>query len=211
MISNANQIAKDSQLTADICIVGSGAAGIAMALALSGKGLSIVLLEAGFTKQDSQSQALYAGEVVDEALHSPPDKYRQRRFGGSTAIWGGRCMPVDAIDLEPRDYIPNSGWPIRYAELAPFFIEANALAEAGDFEYDADQVFDAQTQAMFQGFSSDVVRTNSLERFSCPTHFGRRYEKRLRLAKDIEVFLGANCTAINLTADGSAVKQNSCK
>lgn len=207
MISNANQIAKDSHLTADVCIVGSGAAGIAMALALSGKGLSILLLEAGFSKHDSQTQALYAGEVVDEALHSPPDKYRQRRFGGSTAIWGGRCMPIDSIDLEPRDYIPNSGWPIRYAELAPFFIAANALAEAGDFDYDADRVFDAQTQAMFQGFSSDVVRTNSLERFSCPTHFGRRYEKRLRLAKDIEVFLGANCTAIHLTADGCAVKQ----
>src|SRR5690606_26981923 len=49
-------------------------------------------------------------------------------------------------------------------------------------------------EAMFQGFHSEVLRTDSLERFSCPTHFGIRYEKRLRLAPDINVLLGANCT-----------------
>lgn len=207
MITNADSIPKNSQINVDICIVGSGAAGIPLALSLANTGLSVLVLEAGFPHEDKRTQALYEGEVADELLHSPPDKYRQRRFGGSTPIWGGRCMPVDAIDLEKRDYLPGSGWPISYQELSAFFPAANAWAEAGEYKYHADEVFDPETQAMFKSFDSPVVLTSSLERFSCPTNFAARYEKRLKLAKDIQVLLGANCTSISLEQDGQTVRE----
>ncbi|HTJ96391.1 MAG TPA: GMC family oxidoreductase [Rhodocyclaceae bacterium] len=206
MISDANAIPRDTCLQASICIIGTGAAGIPLALKLSGHGLSIIVLEAGYLAENAQTQSLYAGEVADERLHSPPDKYRQRRFGGSTAIWGGRCMPFDPIDFEAREYLPGSGWPIAFDELAPFYPEANKWAEAGQYEYDADVLFGTAEEAMFQGFTSKTLRTNSLERFSCPTNFGARYEKRLRLAPDIQVLLGANCTGLKLDPDASGVQ-----
>jgi choline dehydrogenase-like flavoprotein len=196
MIESAGTVPLNSTLDVDLCIVGTGAAGIPLALTLSGQGLSILLLEAGQFKEHAPTQSLYAGEVSDARLHSPPDKYRQRRFGGSTAIWGGRCMPFDPIDLSERSYLPGSGWPIAYADLAAYYPAANDWAEAGLCEYDADQLFAAPEQAMFQGFNSSIVRTNSLERFSCPTHFGLRYARRLELATDIRVLLGANCTGL---------------
>jgi len=87
---------------ADVCIVGAGAAGIVIALQLIDSGLDVLLLESGDLKPAADTQALYAGEVADARLHSPPDRYRQRRFGGTTTIWGGRCMPFDAIDFEPQ-------------------------------------------------------------------------------------------------------------
>lgn len=205
MIFEADSVADGSLLEADVCIVGTGAAGIPLALSLAGKGLSILVLEAGHSRENAETQALYRGEVADERMHSPPDKYRHRRFGGSTAIWGGRCMPFDPIDFEHRHYLPESGWPITYDDLAPFFPAANALAEAGDFEYDADKVFHPERHSLFQGFRSALVRTNSLERFSCPTNFARRYEKRLRLAQDIRLFLGANCTQIKARPDSDAI------
>lgn len=205
MIFEADSIADGSLLEADVCIVGTGAAGIPLALSLAGKGLRILVLEAGHCGENADVQALYRGEVVDDRMHSPPDKYRHRRFGGSTAIWGGRCMPFDPIDFERRHYLPESGWPITYDDLAPFFPAANAFAEAGDFEYDADKVFHPEQQPLFQGFHSALVRTNSLERFSCPTNFARRYEKRLHLAQDIRLFLGANCTQINTRPDSDAI------
>lgn len=125
MIKNISLIPSDSTLETDICIIGSGAAGIALALSLAGRGLNILILESGIDRLDKKTQNLYAGEVADEDLHSPPDKYRHRRFGGSTAIWGGRCMPFDPIDFEKREYIPQSGWPITYSDLAPYFPAAN--------------------------------------------------------------------------------------
>ncbi|MDB5874139.1 MAG: dependent oxidoreductase [Ramlibacter sp.] len=207
MITDANTIDNGACLFADVCIVGGGAAGISLALSLSGQGLKIVLLESGQAGEHAPSQQLYAGEVADERLHSPPDKYRQRRMGGSTTIWGGRCVPFDEIDFEARDYLPHSGWPISYAELLPFYPQANTLAEAGRFNYDADDALGPQAAPFIRRFDSSVVRTNSLERFSCPTDFGTRYAKRLRLAPDIKVLLGANCTGVRLEAGGRSVEE----
>ncbi len=47
MMLDGRGIAPDEVLTADICIVGAGPAGIAIALELSGTGLDVVLLESG--------------------------------------------------------------------------------------------------------------------------------------------------------------------
>ena len=207
MIVDANSVGNGARLTADVCIVGAGAAGISLALSLSGQGLDIVLLESGQVDLHAATQSLYDGEVADEKLHSPPDKYRQRRFGGSTAIWGGRCMPFDPIDFEKRSWVPGSGWPISFDDLAPFYPEANKLAEAGRYAYVDHDAFGAGVPPMFKGFESDVVRTDGLERFSCPTNFGHRYARRLRVASDIRVLLGANCTGLKLAANGRTLRE----
>ena len=207
MIIDTNTIAAGERLWADVCIVGGGAAGISLALSLSGQGLKIVLLESGGHSEHAPTQDLYAGEVADERLHSPLDQYRHRRIGGSTATWGGRCVPFDPIDFETRSHVPFSGWPIAYADLLPFYPEANALSEAGRFSYEAEEALGAAAPPMFRRFESATVRTDSLERFSCPTDFGRRYGKRLRLAPDVKVLLGANCTAVRLEAGGRAVDE----
>jgi choline dehydrogenase-like flavoprotein len=198
VIEDARGIPHGNVVQADLCIVGTGAAGIPLALTLSGRGLSIVVLEGGHLKDHAPTQSLYAGEVADDRLHSPPDRYRNRRFGGSTATWGGRCVPFDPVDFLERSHVPGSGWPISYQDIARYYPQANAWAEAGLFEYNADAIFGSPEQAMFRGFRSDVVRTDSLERFSCPTHFGVRYAHRLRVAGDIRLLLGANCTGLKI-------------
>ncbi|MEJ2894514.1 FAD-dependent oxidoreductase [Bordetella avium] len=180
MIQDANDIPNGSVLEADLCIVGGGAAGISMALALMDSGLNIVLLESGGSGEEPASQALYQGSVADTRLHSEPDRYRQRRMGGSTTIWGGRCMPFDAIDFEAREYMPHSGWPIGLDDLRPYYPEANRLCEAGDFAYTAATAFHHPLQPMIAGFDGPSFSTDTLERFSCPTDFGQRYGERLR-------------------------------
>ncbi len=199
----ADEVPRGTVLRADVCVVGAGPAGISLALALSGRGLSVLLLEAGRRPQDPLAQALYEGELANPQ-HSPPHRYRMRGLGGSSTRWGGRCMPFDPIDFERRDWVDAPGWPIAYDELRPHYVAANALAEAGRFAYDAREAFPA-LPPLVTGFNSDIVRTTGLERFSCPTDFGRRYARRLQLATDVQVLEGAVCTAIRLQADGLAV------
>ena len=105
MIQDADEIVRDAVVHANICIIGGGPAGITLAMTLARAGRSILLLESGDLAPSDDTQALNAGEVADEALHSPPDKYRQRCFGGGTSIWGGRCVPFDPIDFETRPWI----------------------------------------------------------------------------------------------------------
>lgn len=193
-------------LQPEICIVGAGAAGIAMALQFIDTGTQVLLLEAGGEKDDAETQALYEGSVADAALHSPADRYRQRRFGGSTTIWGGRCVPFDPIDFEPRDYIAHSGWPFDYEQLQRYYAPANRLCEAGEFAYTTERAFAQQPRPMLAGFHSHCFDANTLERFSCPTDFGTRYAHRLRAADNIRVILNANVTALSLNAGGNAVE-----
>jgi len=206
MIEDVCDLPDGHALSADVCIAGSGAAGITLALELAGSGLSVLLLEAGGLKAERKTQRLYEGGVADERLHSPLHRYRQRQFGGTTTIWGGRCVPLDDIDFEVRDYMPLSGWPIGPEALRPFYPRANELCEAGAFEYRAAQAFKRPLRAMIAGFSSDHFTTDSLERFSCPTDFGVRYARRLQDSSNVRVLLHANVTRLRFHPDRAAVQ-----
>ena len=196
MIEDADTLSAHTRLDSDVCVVGAGPAGIALALALGEQGISVLLLEAGREAPDTAAQALYEGELANRD-HSPPQRYRLRGLGGSSVLWGGRCMPLDPIDFESRDWVPHSGWPLAHDDLLPYYRAAQGLVEAGRYAYDADEAL-PHALPLIRGWSSDIVSTRSLERFSCPTNFGRRYARRLRLSPAIRVLRGAVCTGIRL-------------
>lgn len=207
MMQDARDLSEGSTVRADLCIVGAGAAGIALALEFADTGTQVLLLEAGGATPDPDTQDLYAGTVADAHLHSPPDRYRQRRLGGSTTIWGGRCVPFDPIDFEPRDYIAHSGWPFGFDALAPHYARANQLCEAGAFAYTAAAAFAMPLRPMLHGFRSASFSDDTLERFSCPTDFGARYAQRLRAAANVRVLLHANVTALRLDPAGTVLEE----
>jgi len=205
MLIDLRDLTATQEWNADICIVGAGAAGITLALQLIDSGLDVLLLESGGLKAEADTQALYAGSVTDTKMHSPTDTYRQRRFGGSTTIWGGRCMPYDEIDFESRNYVSHSGWPISIQSLQPYYMRANRLCEAGEYAYTIEAAFKKPTRPMIANFDSEHFTTNTLERFSCPTNFGARYFGLLSSARHVRVLLHANATRIQLTSDGNRV------
>jgi choline dehydrogenase-like flavoprotein len=205
MLLESKDLADGHEFRADVAIVGAGAAGIAMALELMESKLSILLLESGGAKEEAATQDLYAGSVADARLHSQPVRYRQRRLGGSTTIWGGRCMPFDPIDFEVQEGVPGSGWPISRADLDPFYPKANALCEAGEFAYTTEEAFGSKELPIVKGFASPDFTSNRLERFSCPTDFAARYQHKLRAAANVQVLLHANLTQVVLDESGTRV------
>lgn len=206
MIESANKVPRGTTIEADVCVVGAGPAGITLALTLAGNGLNVVVLEAGERAHDRRAQSHYEGEVADERLHSPVHRYRLRGLGGSTGSWGGRCVPYDPIDFEARAFVPASGWPISYDGLLPWYAKANTWVEAGRFAYDARTAL-PDAPPLLDGFVSDIVHTHGLERFSCPTDFGKRYRKRLEAAPDVRVLTGAHCTRVRLDEQGRTVRR----
>jgi len=206
MIDDGLELSDGETLQADVCIVGAGAAGITLAVELAGTGVSVLLLESGGLKPEKDTQRLYEGAVANERLHSPLHRYRERRFGGSTTIWGGRCVPLDPIDFEQRDYMPGSGWPIGLEELLPYYLRANRLCETGEFEYLAPAAFKRALRPMIDGFRSEHFSTDTMERFSRPTNFGARYAQKLRSAPNVRVLLHSNVTTLVFHPNGEAVE-----
>ena len=126
--------AAGTTFSADVCIIGAGAAGITLARGLANHGLDICLLESGGFDHDSVTQSLGAGENVGMPYYELRDS-RLRFFGGTTNIWGGRCAPLDDIDFETRDWVPHSGWPITKGDLAEGYQAAHRDLGIGPFEY----------------------------------------------------------------------------
>ena len=115
-----------SLLQTSICIIGAGAAGITLARALTRAGRDVILLESGGLDYEAATADLNAGTNIGEDYYEL-DHARLRFFGGTTAIWGGRCAELDPIDFERRDWVPHSGWPIGYAEMRPYYDRARAV------------------------------------------------------------------------------------
>jgi len=112
----------DTELSVDICIVGAGPAGITIARELIDSDKKILLVESGGIKEDRQALSLYDGYSIGHPLELTFGRYRI--LGGSSVMWGGRCALLDRMDFEHREWIPRSGWPISYDELAPYYEKA---------------------------------------------------------------------------------------
>ena len=121
----------------DVCIVGTGVAGITLARRLVQLGHGVCLLESGGLDFEQPTQDLYRGANVGMPYYDL-DQSRLRFFGGTIGIWGGRCALLDPIDFERREWVPHSGWPIARGDLDPYYRVAHRQFELGDFNYERD-------------------------------------------------------------------------
>jgi choline dehydrogenase-like flavoprotein len=96
----------------DCCVIGSGPAGITVALRLAAEGKRVVLVEGGDVEYSERSQLLYQCRSTGREAYV--DTKRQRMLGGTSNHWAGRCRPMEPSDFSSS--LPNgmSGWPISY-------------------------------------------------------------------------------------------------
>ena len=179
-------------MSADVCIIGTGPAGAVVAAELAHRGVDVVVLEGGGQRFGPRQADTYRGEVVDP--HDPLEAVRQKRLGGTSAVWGGRCAPLDELDLGPREWMHTAGWPITAEELAPYYRRAQRHLQAGEHEYSAARAgFPAATVP-----ASETLDVDSTWRWSPPTSF----EGRMRaLAKAANVRLLVEATVVRLERD----------
>ena len=133
MLQDFDLLPSNAELSTDICIVGAGAAGLALAKRFSQTDLDVLVLEGGGLTYEPSSQELYKAE--DQGLPVQADISRLRFFGGTTNHWQGQCTPLLPIDFEQRSWVPNSGWPMEYEDLAPYYLQAQDILGLGRFDY----------------------------------------------------------------------------
>ena len=196
----------DEQIEADVAIVGAGPAGIVLALELARAGRRVVLLESGEESFDPETQRL--GDTVGgDACHVDMSLATRRQVGGASNIWGGRCVPFDPVDFEPRAIVGDTRWPLDYEELAPYLQRACDWCRCGAAAFDVGEVPGLSARAIVPGFRDGEVSASALERWSLPTNFGSIYRDALRSAPTLRLETGLTCTEIvarETTADGAS-------
>jgi len=111
------------RLRADVCVIGSGAAGLTLADELGDSGLTAIVLSGGPEQVSPRAQALYRTELAGLSM-SGAEQLRFRVFGGSTRRWAGQLLPLVEEDFAARPWIAHSGWPLSPEELAPYYTRA---------------------------------------------------------------------------------------
>jgi choline dehydrogenase-like flavoprotein len=202
VLIDARELDAGAPLEADLCVVGAGAAGIAIALRFIGTGRRVLLVESGGLDFDGATQALYEGANVGRDYFDL-DVCRLRFFGGTTNHWEGRCRPLDPLDFEARPWVPYSGWPISRASLDPYYARAHELCQLGPYDYAPEFWFLPGESAL--SFDPARVRTG-LWQFSPPTRFGEVYREPFAKAAEVRVLLNANLVDIETGEDGAEVK-----
>lgn len=203
MHTDARTLEDGRLLEADLCIVGAGAAGISIAREWIGTNTRVLLLEGGGFDYDARMQDLYRGKNVGQPYY-PLQAARLHQFGGTTGHWAGWCATFDAIDFEPRPWVPHSGWPIARATLDPFYARAHRVVEIGPYEYEAAQW--QRRNASLVPFPLDPrVLWTKMWQFSPPTRFGTRYRGEIVGARNVHLFTYANVCEVETNESASAV------
>ena len=201
MFIDAETLDDRTTIASDIAIVGSGPAGIVLALELAKGGFEVVLIESGRLNFSEAIQDLGRASYRDPQRHAPMSECTRRQLGGTSIIWGGRCLPYDRVDFDRRDYIPHSDWPIVYEEIADYFQRACDYFFCGKSAFEIEQISNIAQKSIVPGLPDAEVLTSTLERWSLPTNFGKEYCTDLKQSQRIKLVYGLTCTEI-LTNDG---------
>lgn len=205
MFVDSRELSPRNVLETDVCVVGAGAAGITIARAFAGTSTQVTVLESGGFAYDELTQSLYKGRNTGLRTF-PLHVNRLRYFGGTTNHWAGHCRPLDAIDLERKQWMPYSGWPLSRAELDPYYIEAQPVLGLGEYQYENLQRLEDGTGLSALPLDRRRLKT-AVYGQSPPTRFGEVYRDELEEAGNVRVYLHAN--ALELLPDDALSRVNS--
>ncbi|MEY4512992.1 MAG: hypothetical protein RLZZ450_5114 [Pseudomonadota bacterium] len=145
MIFDSGSLPENRGVDADVCIIGSGPAGLTLARELGDRNLRVCLLESGsFEVATPLTRSLSELESTGDFVQVNPDQ-RNRRFGGNAGFWGVqlthtshgvRLIPFLPSDFDRREGVPYSGWPFSREYLDPYYARAQKLLGAGPYSYD---------------------------------------------------------------------------
>lgn len=134
--------------TYDVIIIGSGAGGSAAAYSLVNAGKRVLLLEKGnYLPRDGstldvarvfkQGQFRSRQPWVDRHHRSlVPEEYYN--VGGKTKWYGAALLRFSPHEFAPDPDFRCRGWPIGYAELEPWYAQAEALLDVKPFADEPD-------------------------------------------------------------------------
>lgn len=177
--------------THNICVVGAGPVGLIVALELARHGLEVTLLESGTFEIEPDIQALSHAITADAARNTDMMLAVQRRFGGTSNLWGAGCVPLDPIDFERRT-ICDARWPISYDEFARYLPDACRYAHCGlRFALPVEGVV----------IENDHFIVDRLMRYADPPSFLVAYRDAVARSRLIRTYLGATATGMRFGPD----------
>jgi hypothetical protein len=197
---------KEMLLDADVCIIGTGPAGITIANYLSSLKISVTILESGGIDGETYNQELNQGNIVGQDPGYDLEMSRLRLFGGASNHWVGSNQMLDSWDFKYKDWIKYSGWPINLEDIRPYYKKAFEINEIPNLIDDL-PYFDKQNNFLkFKLLLEKKLKEDIdlITNYINPLRFSNKYEKVFKNSENIKTIL--HCTAKKITTDGNNIK-----
>jgi hypothetical protein len=195
-MSILRQAVSDDGIEHDVCIVGAGPVGIALALECERHGLSVLMLEAG-GKRASWFHRAEMAEISHPRHHVPIHVATRSAFGGTSWAWSGLCVRFDDVDFQVREFVPHSGWPLAHSEVAPFYDKAATLLNCPP---------DAMPATNGSSNGLEWISTDCLAWPSSQPVLATSYWEHFRRSQAITLCLNSPVVGLGLSSDGERVE-----
>lgn len=182
MLVDANTIDATAPLETEVCIVGSGPAGLAVAFELTRAGIPVVVLEEG-------GRACIGGNATRWLI--------ELGRGSKNAV---RLAPLQATDMTAREGVIDDGWPIGPAELEPYYARAAQLFDISPFGFAASAWEEAGARQL--PFDESRLET-SVFQFADGAIFHERLRDAIAASPTSRIVFNATAMAIG-TSDGGS-------
>lgn len=180
----------------DVCVVGSGPAGLAVAQSLAAHGRRIAVLESGGLDVEDDVQALNDGRR--SGFRDSLRAARPRVFGGASSVWAGHCAALEVDDLAAEAWTESPGWPLDLGALAPWY--PPALAFLGMDPSLLDRPADHEGHLVFEG-----GRLESKAFVRRETRLGTEHREAIDSSTGIDLWVHA--TAVSAHSDGRSLQR----
>lgn len=205
MEADARQQREGGTVESDLCVIGAGPAGLAVAHEFCGRDTRVAVLESGARDFDRAAQALNEAEVVGSP-YGDLLQTRQRQVGGTANAWNSevdgepaaKFLPLDPIDFRARPGQPAGGWPLTRELLDPSYRRAHRLCGLGAFDY-SPQTWrsDGREPLPLDG----PLLTTGIYQFGTDAAFLQRLPQALAAAPNVTVI--ARATVLQLVTDAA--------
>ncbi|HZF29344.1 MAG TPA: FAD-dependent oxidoreductase [Gammaproteobacteria bacterium] len=190
-------------LDTDVCVIGAGAAGLAIAHELLGSRNRVLVLESGDSARSEECDALNEARSVG-VPHSGAVDGRARVLGGATTAWGGQLIPLRESETRARPWVPGSGWPFGPETLEPYYRRVERLLAVEGPPYDE------RTWHRLGVAPPPLDRDRFVYRFSQWAPLSRRNlalltRGAIAKSRNVDVLLRATATDLASSADGRHV------
>ncbi|MEO1144526.1 MAG: GMC family oxidoreductase [Cyanobacteria bacterium J06638_22] len=222
MITDILEMGEQTMLKGQVIVLGSGIAGAEVATHLARHGRDVVLLESGREKFDLAIQALNDVTFLSKRhrelnpntyyhRYLPPEMRgvsRVRQFGGTSNAWTGKWKYLQPSDFEARPWVPNSGWPIDFADLLEYYRSAAKDYGFGDLEAEAVR---SEITTLRSKLTTHGLKMSSFYWEESPTRTAIRFGNEMRQSRNLKVVLGATATELHLDPTCQRVTAVTCR
>lgn len=207
---DARQLADGETLECDVCIIGAGPVGISIARQFVESDLKVIHLESGGIALGD-----HADDLSEPASTGPYGTTsfitNVRHYGGNSNAWniirndgimGVRFATFQDVDFEERPGIPDSGWPIKPNDIAPYIKRA---AELWDLAPEGFKPGDAYTSETVRKIEENGTLKTSMFQFPDAALARIEFRKIIDAASNIETLYHATATQLIPNDDDTGV------